>query len=312
MPRKLRFAHAEYQVQGHRFAGTGTLWDITTPVLDGLYLLRPDEDCRSIIYGVIGRALARWPFDVYAFHAMSTHWHLLAAFPDLRIKARVMRFLNGEIARRINRLRGRTGPLFARRHQAIQVLSDAHALDRIKYLLSQGTKAFVVRHPAEDPFACANAALLLGRPLRGRWHGEGETVDYTVELSPLPALAHLTRTEYRAALRQLADDVAREQRPRRKKAGRRLMGPERARTVDPWTRQTPGPRTPAPVVHGTEAQEAGWREAYGRARDAYTEASIAFRAWQADQAKVMIPWPPATLPPAFAESEMARWARAGP
>ena len=103
-----------------------------------------------------GRRVIDWTVDAF-----------LAAFPDLRIKARVMRFLNGEIARRINRLRGRTGPLFARRHQAIQVLSDAHALDRLKYLLSQGTKAFVVRHPAEDPFACANAALLLGRPLRG-------------------------------------------------------------------------------------------------------------------------------------------------
>ena len=313
MPRKLRFEHDDYVVIGRRSGLPTTLSDITTSVLNGLYLLRPDEATLDIIYGVLGRAQARWAFDVYAFHVMSTHWHLLGGFVSARQRARVMRFVNGEIARRINRLRGRTGPLFERRYASIQVLSDAHALDRVGYIMSQGTKAFVVGHPAEDPFACSTPTLLEGRTLYGTWRSRAGTKRYAIDISPLPSLAHLSPRDQRATLRALADDIARAERPRRKKAGRRLMGAERARTIDPMTRQTHRPRTPAPVVHGTRAQEAAWREAYGRARDAYTEATIAFRAWQADQTAPMIPWPPCTVPPASGWVEAVEdGARAGP
>ncbi|MCA9528071.1 MAG: transposase, partial [Myxococcales bacterium] len=208
MPRPIRFDHADYVVVGHRSGAPTTVYDITTPVLDGQYLLRPDESV-GLILGVLGRAAARWSFDIYAFHVMSTHWHLLAGFQSLRQRARVMRFVNGEIARRINRLRGRRGPLFERRYTAIQVLSDEHALDRLTYIMAQGTKAFVVGHPDDDPFACSTPHHLHGTPLRGTWHGGDGPVVYPVEISPLPGLAHLSPAARQQTMRQLADDIAR-------------------------------------------------------------------------------------------------------
>ncbi|MCB9549311.1 MAG: transposase [Myxococcales bacterium] len=314
MPRNLRFDHDDYVVLGRRSGQWTTLSDITTPVINGRYFLRPDEQVADIILGVLGRAQARWPFDIYGFHVMSTHWHLLAGFTSGRQRARVMRFVNGEIARRINRLLGRRGPLFERRYACIQVLSDAHALERLRYLMSQATKAFVVRHPDDDPFVCSTPHHLRGLPLRGTWRGRGGSTRYTVEISPLPGLAALSIAEQRATCWQLADDIARRERQHRKKAGRRLQGAAAARTIDPWTRQPVSPRTPAPVVHGTPAQEADWRAAYGRARRAYTEATIAFRAWQADQATPLIPWPPGTVPPHFDldDDDLMPAVRAGP
>ncbi|MCB9550054.1 MAG: hypothetical protein H6706_29955 [Myxococcales bacterium] len=314
MPRKLRFVDDRYPVLGARSGQTTTLWEITTPVIDGRYLLRPDDDCIDIILGVLAQAQRWWRFDVYAFHVMSTHWHLVAGFVSLGQKARVMRFVNGEIARRINRLRGRSGPLFQRRNTAIQITSDAHALQRVKYLMSQGTKAFVVRHPDEDPFASSTPWLLRGQPLRGTWWGEDGPVVGVVEMSPLPGLAHLSPHQQRDVMWEMADAIAKEERPKRKKAGRKLMGAERARTIDPWTRKAPEPKTPPPVIHGTAEQARAWREAYGEAENAYKAATAAFRAWQADATTPMLRWPPCTLPPAFAyvEAEPGGEARAGP
>ena len=306
MPRKIRFDDDRHTFVGHRTPTPTTISDITTRVINGRYFLRPSGVSKDIIQGVLGRAQSLWDFDIHGFHVMSTHWHLLAGFRSVRQRARVMRFVNGEIARRINRLLGRRGPLFERRYTTIQVLNDAHALERLKYIMSQAAKAFVVGHPADDPFACSTPTLLSGRPLRGTWRSAMETTRYTVEISPLPGLAHLSAAEHQQAMRGLADDIAREQRQRRKKASRRLQGARAATSLDLWTRQPDAAPTPAPPVHGTRAQAKKWREAYGRARDAYTEANIAFRAWQLDQGTPLIPWPPGTVPPAFADDAFSR------
>ncbi|MEZ4468558.1 MAG: hypothetical protein R3F43_30005 [bacterium] len=269
MPRKIRFVRDDYRLISPRSGQLVHAWDITTPVIDGCYLLRPDLPCLSIVHGVLGRAQSRWQFDIFNFHVMSTHWHLVGGFTSLRQKARVMRFLNGEIARRINKLRGRRGPLFERRHQAIQIMSDADLLDRVGYVLSQGTKAFVVRHPSEDPFACGAPALLMGKALRGTWLTGEQTLEYEVQLSPVPFLGESLAAQ-RPAIWEIADTIARTQRVRRKKAGRRLSGPELARTIDPRDSPARLASSASLEVHGTATQRAAWRRAYRRARHAYS------------------------------------------
>ncbi|MCB9547102.1 MAG: hypothetical protein H6706_14815 [Myxococcales bacterium] len=293
MARKLRFLDDRCLFAGQD--GPLTVWDITTPVIDGLCLFAPGVDLARIVLGVLAAAQRKWRFEIYAFSFMSTHWHLQAGFVDLTDKADVMCFINGNIARKVNGLRGRSGPLFERRNTAIQVLNDAECLDRFAYILGQGTQAFVVRHPEEDPFVSANPALLRGERLLGEWAGE----PCEVRLSRLPVLRDLDDDAHRAQLWALADDIARGCRVRRKKAGRRLQGAESARRLDPFTRIKVRENTPAPVVHGTKAQEAAWRIAYASARTAYTAARIAFQAWLSDPESPLLRWPPCTLPPAW-------------
>ena len=59
--------------------------------------------------------------------------------------SRFMEYLNGNLAREVNRLHGRTGPVWERRYQAIVVTEEEQAqVDRLKYLLSQSVKENLV------------------------------------------------------------------------------------------------------------------------------------------------------------------------
>ncbi|MEZ4466926.1 MAG: hypothetical protein R3F43_21380, partial [bacterium] len=198
----------------------------------------------------------------------------------------------------------RTGPLLTRNH-AIQVTTLEHAVERMRYIMGQGTAQLLSRHPADDVFACANPALLKGEAIEGTFvHAGGRRERLRVRLDRLPGFGHLSPQAYRAFLWELADSVAAEHRPRRKKAGLPVPDPEAVRRVDPFTRPKERKRSPAPVVHGPPEHVEEWHQHQAEIRDAYSTSSRAFRAWQADPTQPMVPWPPYTLPPAFARKAL--------
>ena len=142
-------------------------------------------------------------------------------------------------------------------------------------------------------------------------HGNGVEEEVTVRLDRLPGLGDLTPRSHRALMWQLADGIAGEHRPRRKKAGLPVPDPEAVRHVNPWTRPKVRDRSPAPVVHGTPEQQAEWRALHATLREAYTEAHIAYWKWLADPRSPLIPFPPGTIPPSHARKAMRALAESG-
>ncbi|MEZ4475039.1 MAG: hypothetical protein R3F60_30455 [bacterium] len=129
-------------------------------------------------------------------------------------------------------------------------------------------------------FACANPALLKGEAIEGTFvHAGGRKERLRVRLDRLPGFGHLSPQAYRAFLWELADSVAAEHRPRRKKAGLPVPDPGRAacRSVHP----TEGAQAqPAPVVHGPpEHVEGGTSTSRDPRRLQHLVASVP--AWQA-------------------------------
>lgn len=321
MPRRLNtldesflFAHPD---------GPIALFEVTLSVADRRCLLRPDARCVALIDGVIGRAQALFDFELYAYEWLSTHGHLFIGVRDLATKARVMQHIGTNISKEINRLRKRSGPVFAGRCRAIQIADEATAVARLKYVIGQATAAQVVARPVETPFASANPTLLSGRPIVGAWVDrdamyqagapasaeEDFTEWYTIEIAQLPHLVGAPE-DYRALCRRLADEVAEEARTERAATGKRLQSAEVARALAP-TRRIETPRrvladdgrmvaakqSPAPALHGPATALEAWRARYRALREAVTRATAAWRAYLSGSTDRPKRYPPGALPP---------------
>lgn len=301
--------------------GPIALFEVTIPVANNQCLMRPDSTCVERINGVIGRAQALFSFELYAYEFLSTHAHLALGVWDLPTKAALLQYVNGNVAREVNRLRERSGAFFGRRNQAIQIADEAAAVDRLRYIMGQATAAQVVAHPRQTPFASANPTLLRGEPIVGVWIDReamsraGSTreadyaVAYPVRIDPLPHLRG-DPAGYRALCMRLAAEVAAEGLEERKRTGRRLQSAAAARRMDPQARIRPKRvafddsgravdvrRSPAPCLHGTRAARAAWRQRYAGVREAVCEATASWCAFLGDGCTQPLRYPPGTLPP---------------
>ncbi|MCA9525623.1 MAG: hypothetical protein KC549_04915 [Myxococcales bacterium] len=305
MPATLRLELDEYRVTSLRTGLSLALYEVTVKVGNDLFAFVPTDERRALVLGTLGRARQQFPdVDLYGFHVMSNHLHLLVGAESLEAKAAFLAWFLRELARRTNQQLGWTGPLLVRNH-CIQIMSDAHAVQRLKYVMGQATAQYLVRHPADDFFPCSTPALLHGGPIPATFcYAGGDPIDCRIHLDRLPCLADLSPRAHRDLMWQLADELAIEARPRRKKAGRRIPQPDAIKRLPPTTRPRTRDRSPQPPVHGDAEHHALWHEAHAAARAAYTRATRAFQAWHRDPTQPLLPWPACTLPPAFAQRHL--------
>ncbi|MCA9525126.1 MAG: hypothetical protein KC549_02370, partial [Myxococcales bacterium] len=307
MAEKLRIEDPRHAVLTARLGIVMAIYETTSKVIDDRFAFIPTEQCSALLLGVLAQAQRLFPLiDVYAFHFLSNHLHLLIGAPTLTDKSAFLEWTLREISRRINKLLDRTGSLLEQNH-CIQITTVEHALERLQYIMGQATAQFLARHPAEDIYPSSTPFLLLGKPVEGVFqYANEEPMTLKVRIDRLPGLEELSVKDHRALMWTLADDLAAEARPKRKKAGVRIPDPETLRRIDPMTRPRVRDRSPAPVVHGPKAHQDEWREAHAGLRAAYTLSTRAYYAWQADPTQIMIPWPAHTLPPAFARPRRPR------
>ena len=159
---------------------------------------------------------------------------------------------------------------------------------RLKYLLANGTKEFLVDRPEEWPGVHSVEALRDGTPLVGHWiertteyaalQLRGERPDpetYTTEerviLSPLPCWAHLPEEEVRRRVGELVEEIAAEAARERAREGRRSMGAAKILRAKPHHRPKEVESSDKPRFHVATAA------AFKRMWEAYQAIVVAFR-----------------------------------
>ena len=174
---------------------------------------------------------------------------------------------------------------------------------RLKYILGQGClKEGLVGSPLDWPGTTSTPDLyrtLDGyKEMTGIWTDReaiyrarmrGEKIDprdftseETLELSPIPAWAHLTRQQYRQAIRDLVDVIVAETKAHNLAIGRAPLGAKRLRQVHPRTRPENLDRSPAPRFHA-KSREAWFAKcqlcrSFSAFLDVYREAAEKLRA----------------------------------
>lgn len=276
-----------------------TVVDITVRANHGRMALTPTKRNNELIVGALGRAQEKYDFEVYVIAFLNNHGHYTIGIRSAEHEAFIKEFFHGNTAREINRhghhgkkyrsVRTK-GRMFDRPNKGIVVLDEQALEERFRYALSNGTKEGLVAHPTHMPSVHAAKPLCRGdRELHGVWYNrteldklrrqsrkpvsEDETATrYTVKLSKLPFLRHLSDEEYAQYCRNMCDDIAVESRAKlvaEHGPNFRVVGARKMRQMNPLTFPEEMATNPAPLVFCTDKEE---REAYVAAYREFVEA----------------------------------------
>src|SRR5512134_392687 len=186
----------------------GMLYEYTTRTIQERFLLRPSAEATALIFGVIARAQQLYDVRLHGFVYPSNHGHQLASADDGEQLSAFVGYINGNVAKRVGWLHRWSGTFWGRRARPIPILDDVAAVDRLRYLMSQGVKEGLVNSPLDWPGASSVGALLGDMTIGTRWvdrdglraarRSDPETpeAEFTshpvIKLSPLPCWAHLS------------------------------------------------------------------------------------------------------------------------
>ena len=106
--------------------------------------------CTSLVGDALRRAQELTGVELFALLVMSNHIHLVIRTPNKNC-AKFLRIFKSTLAKGINRITGRSGPLWARRADVQPILDDAAAAERVAYTLDNPRKAKLVADPEEWP-----------------------------------------------------------------------------------------------------------------------------------------------------------------
>jgi len=240
--------------------------EVTSRTIQGRFLTRPSAKANELILGVLGRAQAKYPVEVFAFVFMSNHFHILMRAESAKRMADFIGFLKANIAKELGRMHGWKGTFWEGRYHSAPLDDDDLELNlerRFRYIVSNGCKEDLVTSPLDWPGAHSTAALYRGESsLSGIWYDR--TAEYeagnaggrnlfpnveTVRLSPLPFLEGLSDEEQRAYVIRVVDEIAEETRERHEANGTRPAGARRIERRHPHDKPDDLEPSPAPWFH---------------------------------------------------------------
>lgn len=192
----------------------GSTVEVLCRALEGRNLLRPGPTFNRILKGVLARAARKYPVRHIATAALSNHLHMMLWVPDQKRLSQFMEFFSGNIAKEVNRLRRRSGPVWHGRYRSTVIADEEPILlERLRYVLAQGVKEHLVTRVVDWPGVHSGQDLIAGRKVlvgdwidrtrqckarhRGREIPEEElTTTHDLPYSQLPCWAHLSWEEY--------------------------------------------------------------------------------------------------------------------
>lgn len=274
----------------------GAFVEVTCRTVQSRNLLRPSRRLNDLIGGVLGRAYAHQPVGYVGGAVLSNHLHLYLVVEDSEQLSRFMRYVNTNLAKEINRLHGRTGPVWARRYRAIPVTEEDRAqVRRLRYMLAQGVKENLVARVRHWPGIHSGKDLAAGLgELSGTWfdrtrqsrarHRGKELSDadvaetYSIPYVKLPCWQHLGDEAYAQEIRDLVREVEEEAEAERLSTGSQVLGRRAVLAQHPESVPRRTERSPAPSLHAaSEAARIAFYEAYGWFLETYRRAAERLR-----------------------------------
>lgn len=260
---------------------SGVMYEVTARTLHGRFLLRPSDEVRETVLGVIGRAQAIYPgIALHSFTFMGNHYHKqLTATGDGCEVASYLQYVNANIAKRVGALYGWTERFWRPHTSVAPILDDEAAIDRFTYILKNGVKEGLVRSPRDWPGASAVPGLLGNMEVPTTWiDRDRERRDrsrgavrpraeyrYVIRLSPLPVWSHLEPDDLRARHAAMITEIE-------QMAADAPVGVQAMLALHPHSMpSTPLKKTRPPECHATT------RPLHDAFRRAYREFVAAFR-----------------------------------
>jgi putative transposase len=129
--------------------------------------------CFRVLRRAFQRGCARFGFRLIHFSVQGNHMHFVVEAPDERALTRAMKGLEVRMARALNKVMDRNGPVFSDRYHALLLSSPRQAAYAIRYVLDNWVRHAVREgQPAPsgtDPY-CSAAPQEQGPPLVAEPH----------------------------------------------------------------------------------------------------------------------------------------------
>lgn len=129
----------------------GAIYHVTARGVDRQAIYVEDADYVRFA-ALLRRVTERFRLTVYAWCAMTTHYHLVVASADARL-SRALQTLNGAYARQFNDEHGRRGHVFGERFRDTLVKDERHLEQACRYVVENPVDAGIVRDPRDWPWS---------------------------------------------------------------------------------------------------------------------------------------------------------------
>jgi REP-associated tyrosine transposase len=131
---------------------------VTLPIRREVWDLRTRRSFRAL-HRAFARGCQRFGYRLIEFSVQGNHIHLIVEAPDVVALGRAMKGLEVRMARALNKLMNRKGPVFADRYHARLIRSPREAAHAVRYVL-ENRVIHALRNgeplpPGIDPFCSA-------------------------------------------------------------------------------------------------------------------------------------------------------------
>ena len=283
--------------------------EVTSRTLLGMFLTRPSREANERILGVLGRAQALFPVELFAFIFMSNHFHILMRVLSSKRMAEFVGYLKSNLAKELGLLYDWKAKFWGARYDSAPVGdSEAAQLKRFQYILSNGCKENLVASPLDWPGVSSAPALYRGETTQtGTWYDR--TAQYyaklrgvhelfpstqTVRLSPLPFLEGLTSQQRQEFMVNEVRELEATTAERHRENNTRPLGARKILRLNPHDNPKDFRPSPGPAFHAATMEEfLAMKEARAAIIAAYRNASARLRKGEKN-----VEFPEGTFPPA--------------
>jgi REP element-mobilizing transposase RayT len=276
----------------------GQRYLVTTRCHQARFFLRPDHELNEAVLEWLARAQLCFPrLRILAICVLSNHLHLVVRDEEAELAAWASYFLSN-LARAVNRIRGRSGTCFERRYAAEPILDDEALIDRLVYVVANPVKAGLCKRardwpgvvlvagegePLEIPVTWVNRDKYRFGRVRARLRGERAPKDdaYRVQgrLIITPFAPSDTSGQAFEGVTAAIEARERELAEERRQTGRKTLTRKQV-LAQSWHAAPRRPkRSPRPLCHASDAAlRRRFREGFDEFVSLFREASARFRA----------------------------------
>ena len=301
-----------------------TVHFITNRTEHEMLFLLPTERINELVKGWFARALNKHGkgLEVYAFIFLSNHFHLVVNDTKGTL-ADFMGYLQGNIAKAVNREIGRKGRFWVREYDDVIVHGDDALIDRYAYTIGNAVKAGLVNTSAEwigwssfegamsdgkYSFEMLNRTKLHNATRRGQKVDVSKFIErWEFSLTTPPFLEGKTKEETKQFIERLMKSAEAEYHSRRE--NKPPLGVQKILQQSPMDRPKDSEFRPRIKVYCLDAKKRDeWMDGYRNFVGAYRATFDSYRKASSKGRRPLIEWPEGSYPPSCRYSIGAEYA----
>lgn len=254
---------------------------ITTRTVESRLWLVPNSRTRKLFGGILARYQEIFGIEIYAYVFLGNHYHLIIRAPNGNTDE-FLENVNREIARRVNWIHKKEGPLWSRRYVDQQIITEEDLTECFLYVNTNSTRHGLAKDPYQWPGLSSISQVVNenDRRFSFRHYTDSNTTHHRLKISVLPQFKKMEREARRRHIAKLIDERVLSINNQR---GDKFLSLEEIREIYPGEKPRNTKKTPkAPFYSKCLETIKEIRKIFEEIRAMYADASFRYRLGEKD------------------------------